>query len=126
MDYPDWVEKYKSSGTSIKKIGESYYLYRVTSERVAGKKHPVSRQTYIGKVTENGVETAGVKVVPGETEGTILGKLVPGVENELGEVVLIKTEGGWMFTKLSEETKTELKRLGLYDEYGFLLKENNR
>lgn len=126
MNYPDWVEKYKSNGTSVKKIGESYYLYKVTSERIAGKKHPVSRQTYIGKVTEAGVEMAGVKVVPGETEGTILKKLVSGVEDELGEVVLIKANSGWMFTKMSEEKKRELKKLGLYDEYGFLQKEMNR
>ncbi len=122
MSYPEWVEKYKSSGTSVKKIGSSYYLYRVTSERVAGKKHPVSRQTYIGKVTEKGIETAGVRINPEETEGRMLGKLARAVEDDLMEIILIKTAGGWMYLKTSDEEKVELKRLGLY-EYGFLPKE---
>lgn len=123
MSHPEWVEKYKSKGTSVKKIGESYYLYKVTSVREKGKKHPVSQQIYIGKVTENGVESAGVRIIPGETEGAVLRNLAQGVGDELGETVLIRTEGGWMYTKTSEEKKRELKRLGLYDEYGFLPKE---
>ena len=91
MNYPDWVEKHKEKSTSVKKIGDSYYLYRVTSERVAGKKHPVSRQTYIGKITEKGVERAGIRIVPEKTIGKTLGKLVPSVDVHLRDVVLIKT-----------------------------------
>ena len=119
MDYPDWVEKYKEKSTSVKRIGDSYYLYRVASERVAGKKHPVSRQTYIGKITEKGVERAGIRIVPEKTIGKILGELVPSVDIHLRDVVLIKTDGGWMYTQVSEEIKEKLKGLGLY-EYGFL------
>lgn len=119
MNYPDWVEKHKEKSTSVKKIGESYYLYRVASERVAGKKHPVSRQTYIGKITEKGVERAGIRIVPEKTIGKILGELVPSVGIHLRDVVLIKTDGGWMYTQVSDGVKAELKRLGLY-EYGFL------
>jgi hypothetical protein len=122
MSHPEWVDKYKGKGTSVKKIGESYYLYKVTSVREKGKKHPVSRQIYIGKVTENGVENAGVRIVPGETEGTILENLIPEVDDELGKTVLIRTDGGWMYTKTNEEKKEKLKKLGLY-EYGFLPKE---
>jgi len=119
MNYPDWVEKYKEKSTSVKKIGDSYYLYRVTSERVAGKKHPVSRQTYIGKITEKGVERAGIRIVPEKTIAKILGELVPSVDIHLRDVVLIKTDGGWMYTQMSDEIKERLKGLGLY-EYGFL------
>ena len=119
MDYPDWVEKYKEKSTSVKRIGDSYYLYRVTSERVAGKKHPVSRQTYIGKITEKGVERAGIRIVPEKTIAKILGELVPSVDIHLRDVVLIKTDGGWMYTQMSDEIKERLKGLGLY-EYGFL------
>ena len=118
MNYPDWVEKYKEKSTSVKKIGDSYYLYRVTSERVAGKKHPVSRQTYIGKITEKGVERAGIRIVPEKTIAKILGELVPSVDIHLRDVVLIKTDGGWMYTQMSDEIKERLKGLGLY-EYGF-------
>ena len=119
MNYPDWVEKHKEKSTSVKKIGESYYLYRVASERVAGKKHPVSRQTYIGKITEKGVERAGIRIVPEKTIAKILGELVPSVDIHLRDVVLIKTDGGWMYTQMSDEIKERLKGLGLY-EYGFL------
>lgn len=119
MNYPDWVEKHKEKSTSVKKIGDSYYLYRVTSERVAGKKHPVSRQTYIGKITEKGVERAGIRIVPEKTIAKILGELVPSVDIHLRDVVLIKTDGGWMYTQMSDEIKERLKGLGLY-EYGFL------
>lgn len=122
MNCPDWVEKHKEKSTSVKRIGDSYYLYRVTSERVAGKKHPVSRQTYIGKITEKGVEKAGIRIVPEKTIGKILGELVPSVDIHLRDVVLIKTDGGWMYTQVSEEIKAKLKELGLY-EYGFLLKK---
>ena len=122
MSFPQWIEKYKGSRTSVKKIGESYYLYKVTSERVAGRKHPVSHQTYIGKVTENGIENAGIRIIPDKTEGRMLEKLVSGIKDDLREIVLIKTVSGWMYLKTSDEEKVELKRLGLY-EYGFLPKE---
>ena len=86
---------------------------------MAGKKHPVSRQTYIGKITEKGVERAGIRIVPEKTIGKILGELVPSVDIHLRDVVLIKTDRGWMYTQVSDGVKAELKRLGLY-EYGFL------
>ena len=119
MEYPDWVERHRGRCTSVKKIGGSYYLYRVTSERVAGKRHPVSRQTYIGKVTETGVESAGVRIVPGETEWSPLSGLVPGVGGKTGGALLVRTSGGWMFLKTSAEVREELERLGLY-EHGYL------
>ena len=121
MDYPDWVEKYKKKGTSVKRIGGNYYLYKATSERVAGRKHPVSRQSYIGKITETGIERAGIRIVPEETEGRILGDLVPSVDKSLEKVVLIRTEEGWMYTKVSDGSKARLEKLGLY-EYGLLPK----
>ena len=37
--YPDWVEKEHVKGTSIKQIGENYYLYECTSKKVKGKKN---------------------------------------------------------------------------------------
>ena len=36
--YPDWVQKYRAKGTTVKKKGDSYYLYKRTSRRVKGKK----------------------------------------------------------------------------------------
>ena len=53
--YPDWVEKQHVKGTSIKQIGENYYLYECTSKNVRGKSYPVSIQRYIGKITPEGL-----------------------------------------------------------------------
>ena len=30
--YPDWVEKYHIPGTTLKQIGDNYYLYSSTSK----------------------------------------------------------------------------------------------
>lgn len=53
--YPDWVEKEHVKGTSIKQIGENYYLYECTSKNVRCKSYPVSIQRYIGKITPEGL-----------------------------------------------------------------------
>ena len=46
--YPDWVQKHRTKGTTVKKRGDSYYLYKRTSRRVKGKKYPQPVDTYIG------------------------------------------------------------------------------
>ena len=53
--YPDWVQKYRITGTTVKKRGDSYYLYKRTSRRVKGKKYPQPVDTYIGVITPEGV-----------------------------------------------------------------------
>jgi len=51
MTYPDWVLKQKGKGTEIRKIGNNFYLYKVTSiwdkekseedyREVSGNNHP--------------------------------------------------------------------------------------
>ena len=54
-NYPDWVNAFKEKCTSVKKIGNEYYLYRATSKRVPGKKYPQPIEEYIGKITKEGV-----------------------------------------------------------------------
>ena len=61
--YPEWVRQYRQPGTSIKKVGESYYLYKTTSMRIPGKKNPQTQSEYIGVITEDGVKRTGVKKV---------------------------------------------------------------
>ena len=61
--YPDWVQKYRTRGTTVKKNGNSYYLYKRTSKRVPGKKYPQPVDTYIGVVTKDGVVGAEKKLV---------------------------------------------------------------
>ncbi len=61
--YPGWVQKQKTTGTTVKKVGNNYYLYKHSSKRVPGKKNPVPVDTYIGKVTPEGIEKSGSKKV---------------------------------------------------------------
>lgn len=61
--YPDWVQEQKTTGTTIKKVGNNYYLYKHSSKRVPGKKNPVPVDTYIGKITPAGIEKSGSKKV---------------------------------------------------------------
>lgn len=37
-NYPDWVKQFRQKGTAVKKVGNSYYLYRHSSKRVQGKR----------------------------------------------------------------------------------------
>ena len=61
--YPDWVNTHKEKGTSIKKVGNEYYLYRSTSKRVPGKKYPQPIQEYIGTITKDGVLKTNVRKI---------------------------------------------------------------
>lgn len=61
--YPDWVNAFKEKGTAVKKVGGEYYLYRVTSHRVPGKKHPQTEQKYVGVITREGVVRSGVRKI---------------------------------------------------------------
>ena len=53
--YPEWVQKHRARGTTVKKKGEAYYLYKRTSKRVPGKKYPQPVDTFIGVITPEGV-----------------------------------------------------------------------
>jgi hypothetical protein len=60
-NYPEWVTQHRQPGTSIKKVGNSYYLYKTTSVRVPGKKNPQPKSEYIGTITPDGVVKTGVR-----------------------------------------------------------------
>lgn len=61
--YPDWVQKHRTRGTTVKKKGETYYLYKRTSRRVKGKKYPQPVDSYIGIITPEGVIQSNKKKV---------------------------------------------------------------
>ena len=62
-NYPDWVNAFKGKGTSVKKVGNEYYLYRSTSKRIPGKKYPQPVETYIGTITKEGVITTNIRKI---------------------------------------------------------------
>ena len=71
--YPDWVEKQHIKGTSIKQIGDNYYLYSSTSKYVKGKPYPIGVQHYIGKITEDGlIEPEKINFIPSKDKLALL------------------------------------------------------
>ena len=61
--YPDWVQAYRTRGKTVKKKGDTYYLYQRTSKRVPGKKYPQAVDTYIGIITPEGIVTTNKKKI---------------------------------------------------------------
>jgi hypothetical protein len=61
--YPDWVNAFKEKGTSVKKVGNEYYLYHSTSKRVPGKKYPQPVEKYIGMITKEGIIRTKVRKI---------------------------------------------------------------
>ena len=50
--YPEWVEKYRTKGCTIRKVRDGYGLYKCTSVSSPDLPYPKSKQEYLGMVTE--------------------------------------------------------------------------
>lgn len=50
--YPDWVEKYRGKGRTVRKVRDGYGLYQCTSVYDPHLKYPKSVQKYLGMITE--------------------------------------------------------------------------
>lgn len=75
--YPDWVEKLHIKGTSIKQIGDNYYLYSVTSKYSKDKGYPISIQRYIGKITKDGlIEPDKISFIPTKDKLALLKNVI--------------------------------------------------
>lgn len=100
--YPDWVIKHKKSGTSIKQIGDNYYLYACTSKYDKNKGYPVSIQRYIGRITEGGlIEPEKITFIPGKDK-----------------IVLMKDEFDLsMFTDKEKELIENIPLIKVLDKY---------
>ena len=70
--YPEWVQKHRTQGMTVKKVGDNYYLYKHSSKRVLGKKNPVPKDTYIGRITPEGVIKSGAKKINAESSDVIV------------------------------------------------------
>jgi len=64
--YPEWINQFKEKGTSIKKVGNSFYLYQSTSKRVPGKKYPQPVQKFLGTITPSGLVLSKVRKISTE------------------------------------------------------------
>lgn len=121
--HPDWVEKYHTEGTSVKKVKDSYYLYKVTSKIVKGKPYPVSIQKYIGRITQDGlIKKEKLTFNIGIDKIVILADLVDEVDikdkKALNKVGVIESNGVYYCGKLTDNQVTVIKK---YFEY-----ENNK
>lgn len=70
--YPEWVQKHRTQGMTVKKIGDNYYLYKHSSKRVPGKKNPVPKDSYIGRITPEGVVKSGTKKINAESSDVVV------------------------------------------------------
>lgn len=111
--YPEWVLKQKKPGTTIKKIGNNYYLYYAVSHREVGRKYPVSVQTYIGKITEDGVVSERVSISVRDTEARTLSEIIPGIPEEFAGIIAIRVRNDWLLTKTDKRTLERLERKGV-------------
>lgn len=60
MKYPEWVLAHKAKGREIKKIGDRYYLYEVSSQYDKTQKVTRKRSgSYLGRITESGLIAKG-------------------------------------------------------------------
>ncbi len=50
--YPDWVEKYRGKGKTIRKTANGYGLYKCTSVYDKSKGYPRSKQEFLGMIDE--------------------------------------------------------------------------
>ncbi len=113
---PEWVEQHKKPGTTIKTIGKNYYLYYATSKRVPGKKYPVCEQTYIGKITENGVIQDRTAINIRKTRACRLRELIPELEGRIGDVIALYVKKEWVCTLTEKAVMDELEERGVCND----------
>lgn len=127
---PEWVEKYKEKGTTIRKINNKYYKYKVHSERQKGKKYPVLVQdALLGTITEDGFISSNKKMVmPSELEVSSIYNLISeSIDDKkysyedillLKEIYVIKINKEWYYTKLNDEQKKLIERYNIGEKNG--------
>jgi len=73
MEIPQWALKHKEVGTEIRKFGNNFYLYKVTSKWCPEKKRSQKiTEKFLGTITENGlVKTKVEKIKEGYTNITV-------------------------------------------------------
>ncbi len=111
--YPQWVLKHKKPGTTVKQIGKNYYLYFASSHREPEKKYPVSVQTYIGKITEQGVISERVSISVEDTEASLISDLIPDLPKEFSDIIAIKIKKEWVLTKTDKKLIKKLEKKGI-------------
>jgi len=97
---PDWVLKQKRKGTQVTRIGENYYLYRISSHWNPQKKRAVKvTEEYLGKITEEGL-------IPPKHERI----------KEIYRYITVKEYGASFFLQsISQDIQDELRKVFPYE-----------
>lgn len=128
-NYPDWVLKHKEKGTTIRKMKNKYYKYKVHSERKPGKKYPVLvHDELLGVITEGGFVPSTKKIInPSLIEVNSLYSLLISLDDKcffeeikesLETIFVIKINNEWYLTKTTPKQKEIINRLNLGEKYG--------
>ncbi len=123
--FPSWVLKYKEPGTTIRKIGNNFYKYKVHSERKPGRKYPVLiTDELLGTITKNGFISSKKKlIIPSEIEVKSLydfannGLFIEEYGDDdieiLKRIYVMKINDKFYFTKLDSVSKKLLEKHGV-------------
>ena len=66
-EYPEIIRRFRPKGTCLKKAGDIYNVYQVTSKRVPGQKHPIPRVgALLGYIDEQGFHEKGKQMLDAE------------------------------------------------------------
>ncbi len=80
---PEFARPYKTKGFDVRLVGNSYQLFKISSQRVPGKKYPQLKQEYVGVIDpERGL------IPSRKSTGTTSDKPSPMVEYGLSDFIL--------------------------------------
>lgn len=66
-DFPDWALRFRKKGFTVRRNGNGFALFRVSSHRVRGLRYPKTEQEFVGMIDrEKGLIPK--KIRPGEAE----------------------------------------------------------
>jgi hypothetical protein len=102
---------------------QDYYLYYATSSRRPGKKYPVCEQTYIGKITEDGVVSDRVSINVGKTPARTLKELIPDLKGKPGQAIALHVKKEWILTQTDKEILKELEERGICHDGKVILRD---
>jgi transposase len=130
MTYPDWVLKQKGKGTEIRKIGNKFYLYKVTSIWDKEKKRARKiTEKFLGTITQDGlikpkkerlIESIGnVSVKEFGASNFVLG-MNEDIKESLKDIYPDKWEELFLFPIFRLLSNTPIKNLQTYYATSFL------
>ena len=120
-EFPDWVLRNKRPCTTIKKIGNNYYLYYASSLYDPVKKGPKAVQYYIGKISKDGVISDRILIDPGKCQTFKLADLFIDIDDDLKDLDVLKAKNACYLLKCDQKKIDKLIMKGLYEDGKILL-----